>query len=402
MTTALLSVDAAQAQLLAAVDVLPIEQVGLVAARDRLLAADLVALRTQPPFAMSAMDGYAIRWADRAGPWTLVGESAAGRRFAGVVGTGETARILTGAPLPAGADTVVVQEDIARDGAVITLVRDGPPRQGAHIRRAGLDFLAGDVVDTTGTRITPARIGLLAAAGHGHVPVPRRPRVVLLATGDELVPPGEIPGPDQIVSSNGVMLAALFAAAGADVVDGGIIRDDPEALAAALTTNADADMLVTIGGASVGDHDHVLAVLRSVGAEIAFWKIAIKPGKPMIAGRLGRAQVIGLPGNPVSAFVCAQLFVLPMLRRMQGAADPLPPTTLARLGVALPQNGDRRDHLRATLHAGIASPATTQDSSMLRALAVSNVLIIREPHVAASPAGTEIRCILLDSDSGVA
>ena len=248
----------------------------------------MAAILTQPPFDASAMDGYAIRWADRAGPWRVVGEAAAGRAGAPHVGPGEAVRIFTGAAVPQGADTIVVQEEVAADGTAARLTGEGPPRQGAHIRPCGLDFAAGDAVAHTGDRLTPARLGLLAAAGHGTVAVPRRPRVVVLATGDELVPPGASPGPGQIISSGGVMLTALFAATGADVRDGGIVPDDRAALTAALRAAADADLIVTIGGASVGDHDLVRPVLAAIGAEIDFWRIAMRPGKPMLAGRLRR------------------------------------------------------------------------------------------------------------------
>ncbi len=398
--TPLLPVEDAQARLLAGVTALSAEMVGFTAALGRILAADVVATLTQPPFAASAMDGYAIRWTDRAGPWRLVGESAAGRGFDGEVGPGEAIRILTGAPMPAGADTVVVQEDVARDGDRVVLTGDGPPREGAHIRRAGLDFAIGQPVARAGQRVTPARIGVAAAAGHATLPVHRRPRVALLATGDELVPPGVAPGPDQIVSSNGAMLAALLGEH-ADVIDGGIVADTREALAAAIIA-CDVDVLVTIGGASVGDHDLVQPVLRELGAAIDFWRIALRPGKPMLAGTLGTTRVVGLPGNPVSAFVCATLFVVPLLRALGGDPDPLPRTTPFRLGVDLPANGPRRDYLRAVVDGGCVAPASQQDSAMLRVLADSNVLIVRAPLAEALAAGELVDCIVLDTISGVA
>nr|WP_295662592.1 gephyrin-like molybdotransferase Glp [Polymorphobacter sp.] len=396
----LLAVDEAQARLLDGVAPLPSETVPFAAALGRILAADVVAKLTQPPFAASAMDGYAIRWADRAGPWRLTGESAAGRAFDGTVGPGDTVRILTGAPLPAGADTVVVQEDVARDAETVTLTGDGPPREGAHIRRAGLDFAAGQPVARAGDRVTPARIGVSAAAGRAALPVHRRPRVAILATGDELVPPGIAPGPSQIVSSNGVMLAALLGKY-AEVIDGGIVADTREALAAAFSAH-DVDVLVTIGGASVGDHDLVQPVLREMGATIDFWRIALRPGKPMLAGMLGATRVVGLPGNPVSAFVCATLFVVPLLRALGGDRDPLPRSVPVRLGVDLDANGPRRDYLRARLTEGVVAPASAQDSAMLRVLADSNVLIIREPFADAAKTGTMVECIVLDTISGVA
>ncbi len=393
----LLAVETAQAQLLAAISPLAPETVPLYAAAGRHSTREYKALRTQPPWAASAMDGYAIRWADRAGPWTIVGEAAAGQSFRGVVGGGEATRILTGAPLPAGADTVVVQEDVERGGDTLLLTRDGPPFEGAHIRRAGLDFSIGDLLVDAGDRLTAARLGLLAAGGYGAVDIHRRPVVALLATGNELVPPGLPPGPDQIVSSNGVMLAALFDAAGATVIDAGIARDNRHELANAIAALTHADLIVTIGGASVGDHDLVLPVLRELGATIDFWRLALRPGKPMLAGRLGGAQVVGLPGNPVSAFVCAQLFILPMLRRWLGDPAPLPTLLRARSATALPANGPRQDYLRAVLSADAVTSASLQDSSMLRTLANANVLIMRAPDAPAVSPGDEVDCLPLDT-----
>ena len=397
----LLSVADGQVRLLGGVEPLAGETVSLATAFGRALAADVCARLTQPPFAASAMDGYAIRWADRAGPWRVIGEAAAGRGFAGAIGAGEAARIFTGAPLPDGADTVVVQEDVVRDDNAARLTGEGPPACGAHVRDAGLDFAAGAVVGRARERVTAARAGLLAAAGHGEVAVHRRPRVVLLATGDELVPPGAAPGVGQIVSSNGVLLAALLQGH-ADVVDGGIVPDSRAALADAVR-NAEADVLVTIGGASVGDHDLVVPVLRDLGATIDFWKVALRPGKPMLSGRLGDTRIVGLPGNPVSAFVCALLFVVPLLRRLGGEVDVLPPLFAARLGAALPANGARQDYLRAIVTAGpVVSAATGQDSAMLGVLAGSNALIVRAPFAPAADAGETVFCHALDFVPGVA
>ncbi len=398
----LITVEAAQARLLAAIAPLDPETVPLLAACGRRAAADHVATRTQPPFAASAMDGYAIRWDDRAGPWTVIGEAAAGRRFGSVVRASEAVRIFTGAPLADGADTVIVQEDVVRDGDHLHLTGEGPPARGAHIRVAGLDFVTGAVLVASGTTLTPARLGLLAAGGHGAAAVHRQPVVGLLATGDELVPPGTTPGPDQIVSSNGVMLAALLTDAGARVIDGGIVRDDPAALQAAIAALAHADLIVTIGGASVGDHDLVLPSLRALGAEIDFWKVALRPGKPMLAGRLGSAHVVGLPGNPVSAFVCAQLFIVPMLRSWSGSGTPMPLLRTARLGVGLAANGARRDYLRATLVDGSIVPASRQDSGMLQVLADANALLVRAPGAAAVDAGAIVEFLQLDTRSDVA
>jgi molybdopterin molybdotransferase len=351
------------------------------------------------------MDGYAIRWADRAGPWRVTGEAAAGHGFSGTIGSGDAVRISTGAPLPDGADTVVVQEDVERCGATLKLTGDGPPGQGAHIRIAGLDFSAGDVIARAGSVLTPARLGLLAAAGHGSALVHRRPRVVILATGDELVAPGEIPGADRIVSSSGVMLAALLAGE-ANVIDGGIVPDRRDALEAAVRNAAGADLLVTIGGASVGDHDLIVPVLTAMGADIDFWKIALRPGKPMLSGMLGELRVVGLPGNPVSAFVCAHLFVRPLLRQLAGDPAPLPRLHEARLASPLPANNARQDYLRATIENSIDGPlaraAERQESSMLRTLADCNALIVRAPGAPPASVGEMILYHALDFVPGVA
>lgn len=394
--TDLLDLDEAQRRLMAAVTPLPIEEVPLREAAGRRVAVPLAYRLTQPPFDASAMDGYAIRFDDLPGPWKVVGESAAGRPWGGVLKPGAAVRIFTGAPVPAGADTVIVQEEVERDGDVARQSGEGPPRRGAHIRQRGLDFLEGSVAAQAGERLTPAKLGLLAAGGHGTVPVRRRPRVALLATGDELVPPGATPEPGQIVSSNGVMLAALLQSAGAEVADMGIVPDRREALAKALRQAQTADLIVTIGGASVGDHDLVLPVLTNLGAKIDFWKVAIKPGKPLLAGRLGPALVLGLPGNPVSAFVCAVLFALPLLRAMQGSPDLLPRTIEARLAKPLPANGGRRDHLRAVLRDGLVTPADRQDSSMLSVLAAASALIVRPEWAHASEAGDMVSVIPLE------
>jgi molybdopterin molybdotransferase len=391
----MLSVDEALARLLADAAPLPAETVPLATAAGRILAEPLAARLTQPPFDASAMDGYAIRWVDRAGPWRLIGEAAAGRGWADELGSGEAVRIFTGAPLPTGADTVMVQEDVAVEGGMVRLAGDGPPAPGAHIRRAGQDFRTGDPVAEGGDILTAARIGLVAAAGHGAVPVVRRPRVTLIATGDELVPPGTAPGPDGIVSSNGVMLAALLATAGADVTDAGIVPDRRDALAAAFDAAA-GDIIVTVGGASVGDHDLVVPVLREQGAEIDFWKIAMRPGKPMLSGRLGGRRVVGLPGNPVSAFVCAVLFLVPLVRRLGGRPAGLPHQTL-RLATPLAANGPRQDHLRGRRTSGGVEAFARQDSALLSVLARADTLIVRPPGAPAAAIGEAVQCILLDS-----
>jgi molybdopterin molybdotransferase len=390
----LLPFQAALDQLLAGAEPLPAETVPLDQGAGRVLAEPLVARLTQPPFAAAAMDGYAIRWADLHGKWRVVGESAAGHSWNGSIGAGEAVRIFTGAPLPDGADVIVVQEEVVRDGETARLRGEGPPRIGAHIRPMGQDFAAGDCLLAGGTRLAPAQLGLAAAAGHGELAVVRRPRVTLIATGDELVPPGMMPGPGQITSSNPAMLSALLTSAGAEATDPGLIPDNRAALAAALQA-ADADLILTIGGASVGDHDLVVPVLRDLGAALDFWKIALRPGKPLLAGRLAGTRVLGLPGNPVSAFVTALLFAVPLVSRLAGRAHDLPLETLP-LASPLPANGVRRDHLRARRTPAGAEAFVRQDSALLSLLAQAELLIIREAHAPAAAAGDEVTCIALD------
>lgn len=390
----LLPFSAALYQLLAGVEPLPAETLPLDACAGRVLAEPVTARLTQPPFDAAAMDGYAIRWADLRLPWRVVGESAAGHGWAGNMEPGEAVRIFTGAPLPPGADVIVVQEEVARADDMARLVGEGPPRIGAHIRPAGQDFAAGNGLIAAGVRLAAAHLGLAAAGGYRALPVVRRPRVTLIATGDELVLPGEIPGPGQIVSSNPAMLSALLRSAGADVHDPGLIPDNRAALAAALQ-DAEADLIITIGGASVGDHDLVIPVLRELGATLDFWKIALRPGKPLLAGRLGGTRVLGLPGNPVSAFVTALLFAVPLVSRMAGRTDALPMVTLP-LAIPLPANGARRDHLRARRTQAGAEPFARQDSALLSLLASAELLIIREADAPAAAAGEMVTCIALD------
>jgi molybdopterin molybdotransferase len=394
MADGLLPFDTALERLLALGGPLADETVSVADAAGRFLAADLWAKLAQPPGDVSAMDGYALRFAELPGPFKLVGESAAGRPFGGRLLPGEVVRIFTGALVPDGADTVAVQEDAVVSGGTVAFPDSGPPRCGAHVRRVGQDFARGALVARAGELLSAPRIGLLAAAGHRSVPVHRRPRLALLSTGDELVPAGDTPRPGQIMSSNGPMLAALLGPS-ADVTDLGIVADRRDALADAIARGAGHDLLVTIGGASVGDHDLVKPALEAAGASLDFWRIALQPGKPLMAGRLGPSVVVGLPGNPVSAFVCARLFLVPLLRRMAGNPAPMDHYAEARTAVDLPANGVRRQFLRAIVADGVVTPAPAQDSSLLSVLARANALLVRPEGAPALAAGGTVTVLSL-------
>ena len=394
---ALISVAEALDHVLAHAAPLPPEPVPLDEALGRVLADELKALRTQPPADLSAMDGYAARAADvttTPAQLRVIGEVAAGRPFTAAVGAGEAARIFTGGVMPAGADTVVVQEITQRTGDTVTVLK--PVSRGRHIRRQGLDFRRGDALFTAGHRLSARDLALLAGMNHPRVPLHRRPKVALFATGDELVRPGEEPGPGQIVYSNGFALAGLARQEGAAVVDLGLVKDDLDATIAAVRAarEAAADILVTTGGASVGDYDLVHKAFAAEGMDLSFWKVAMRPGRPLMHGRLGGMHVLGLPGNPVSAFVCAFLFLVPLIRRMSGRSDLSVPTESALLGSELPANDERADYLRATLHRNaeglFATAVPVQDSSMMLALARADCLIVREPYAPAAAAGS--RC----------
>jgi molybdopterin molybdotransferase len=375
-----ISVEAALDQLFRLAPMMPPEVVDVRQAAGRVLAVDIVASRDQPPFPASAMDGYAIRDADhRAGrTLTVTGSSAAGVRFAGQVAAGEAVRIFTGAPVPGGADRVVLQEDVVRDGDRITLGDRLEPA--THIRPAGQDFRAGDRV--AATRLLRSQdLALIAAMNAGRVTVARRPVVALIATGDELVMPGEDPGPDQIIASNSFALSAMAEAAGAEVRMLPVAQDRPAALRFLLDLASDADVIVTIGGASVGEHDLVAGVTGEMGIDLAFHRIAMRPGKPLLAGRLGRSLLIGLPGNPVSAIVCGHLFLLPVIRAMQGLPQAPAPSLKATLAADVEANGTRAHYMRARLEtvSGVTRirPFDRQDSALLSILSDADALLIR-------------------------
>jgi len=397
---ALMPVGEAREKVLAGVEPLPVERATLSEAFGRVLAGDLEALRTQPPEDLSAMDGYAVRGADVAdipARLKVIGEVAAGRPFAGRVGAGEAARIFTGGVLPPGADTVVIQEVTEREGD--TVIVTASTRTGRNVRRRGLDFSAGETLLRRGERLTSRDLALAAAMNHATVPVHRRPKVAVVATGDELVPPGSEAGPGQIVHSNGFALGALIRAEGAELLDLGIVADvlEPTVVAIEQARQWGADVLVTAGGASVGEYDLVQQALSSMGLELAFWKVALRPGKPLLHGRIGAMRVLGVPGNPVSAFVCAFLFLVPLVRRLAGRADLDAEPESAVLGTDLPANDERSDYLRARLTAGdgalVATPFPLQDSSMLAPLAQADCLVIRPPFAPPAPAGSP--CVIL-------
>jgi len=393
---ALMSVAEALARVLAEAAPLPSEQAALADAHGRVLAADVAALRTQPPADVSAMDGYAVRTVDVAqvpARLKLVGEVAAGHPFEGAVGAGEAARIFTGGVIPPGADTIVIQENTARDGETV-IVKAGAGK-GKHVRIAGLDFERGVTLLAKGHRLTDRDLALAAAMNHPRLPVHRRPKLAVLATGDELVMPGSTPGFGEIVYSNGYATMALARREGCETVDLGIAPDRLEETAAAVRRARDlgADILVTSGGASVGDYDLVQKALAGEGLALSFWKVALRPGRPLMHGRLGTMHVLGLPGNPVSAYVCAVLFLVPLIRQLTGRADVEAAPEQALLGRDLPENDERADYLRATLASGsdgmpIATPAPLQDSSMLVPLAAADCLLIRPPHAPAARAGS--------------
>lgn len=397
----MIPVAEALSRILAAFTPLPAETVALPDALGRVLAADVTARLTQPPAAVSAMDGYAVRAEDVATvPVVLrrIGEAPAGGAFPGAVGPGEAVRIFTGAPLPAGADAIVIQEDTSADGDRVTV--NEPASAGRFIRPGGLDFRSGDIGLRAGRVVTARDIGLAAAMNVPWLPVHRRPRVAVLATGNEIVMPGDPVGANQIVSSNSLALAALVSTQGGIATNLGIARDDRDALAAMTEGARGFDLLVTSGGASVGEYDLVREVLGGRGMRLDFYKIAMRPGKPLMFGDFGGVPVLGLPGNPVSSLVCAVLFLLPALRRLQGLAAGGEVTLTARLATALPANDRRQDYLRASLTRGedgtlLANPFSVQDSSMMSLMARSDGLVVRPPFAPAAESGDSVDVIPL-------
>jgi len=390
----MITVAAALDHLFGLVAPLVIEDVPLTAASGRVLARPMVALRDQPPFAASAMDGYAVRAADaRPGAsLQLAGQSAAGRRADHILAPGHAIRIFTGAPLPDGADCVIIQEDVTAEAGRITLGPAAEPSPGANIRPPGNDFRAGATLGAP-RRLTPADIALLAAMHHPRVPVFRQPQVALIATGDELVTPGDEPGPDQIAASNSYGLHALLTALGARPRLLPIARDTLPALDQAFALAGDADLIVTIGGASVGDHDLVARAAARAGMEPAFHKVAMRPGKPLMAGRLQGTALLGLPGNPVSAMVCGHVFLAPMIRVMSGLPAAPTPRRTATLAAALPANGPREHYLRARHQDGRVAAFSRQDSSLLTLLSQADCLIVQPASDPGRPAGAPVEII---------
>ncbi|MEZ5773869.1 MAG: molybdopterin molybdotransferase MoeA [Hyphomicrobiaceae bacterium] len=394
-------VEEALALICTGVAPLEAESVPIEEALGRVLAAPLAARLTQPPFDASAMDGYAVKAADLTripARLRVIGESAAGHPFGGNVAAGEAVRIFTGAPVPAGADSVVIQEDTGREGETV-VVREGGSA-GQNIRKAGFDFRAGQPLIGAGRRLNARELSLAAAMGHGTLAVRRRPVVALVATGDELVPPGETPGPGQIVSSLPVGLAGMVRGAGGVALPLGIARDTLSSLDEHIARGASADILVTIGGASVGDHDLVHKALAARGLSLAFWRIAMRPGKPLMFGRLGDQRVLGLPGNPVSAMLCARVFLVPLINALLApTADPAAARRIA-LAVDAEANGPRQHYVRAVVETDGAGarvrPLPSQDSSLVSGLARADVLIVRPPHAPAAAAGSMVDVLPLD------
>jgi molybdopterin molybdotransferase len=397
----MISVDEARTRILESLTPLGSEQVPVTAALGRVLAEDLASRVNQPPVAVSAMDGYAVRAADVAvvpARLRVIGSAPAGHAFSGQVGANEAVRIFTGGPVPEGADSIVIQENTDTDGDRV-IVKE-TVQSGLFVRPAGLDFKRGQVGITRGRRMTARDVGLAAAMNRPWLRVHRKPRIAILSSGDEIVMPGEPMGPSQIVSSNGIALAAFVSACGGIPIDFGIAPDNIEALQSVGDGAAAADMLVTTGGVSVGDHDLMQQALSDKGMALDFWKIAMRPGKPLMFGRIGATPVLGLPGNPVSALVCSTIFLRAAMMVLEGAADPVQAPETARLGKGLPANDRREDYLRARLTRDdngmpVATAMDRQDSSMLAYLAGAHCLIVRPAHAEPVAAGANVPVIRL-------
>jgi molybdopterin molybdotransferase len=397
MSTPPLPLEEAQSRLLALARPLPIQHVDVESCLGRYLAEPVCAKRTQPTFDLSAMDGYAVCAEDLAGPWTLIGESAAGRPAEAPVRPGTTMRVSTGAILPDRTAAVILQEDVERCGDSLSLAGEPPSPPDRHIRRRGMDFSEGDQVLPAGARIGPAQLALALAAGMRHLPVRRPPRVAIIDSGDELAGDSEDCQPHQIPASNGPMLAALaHSALPCEIERIGPVADDAAMLAEAFDRAADADVIVTSGGASVGDHDLIRPALADWGAAVDFWRIAIKPGKPLLVARKGPQIVLGLPGNPVSSHVTGYLFLLPLLRALAGSTEPMPRPVTARLGTPLAAGGSRREFLRARWDGTSATRLALQDSGALSALAAANALIDRPAGASAAEPGDLVAIYSLD------
>lgn len=399
----MISVEEARSRILAALSPVGTEQIALASALGRVLAEDLAARVTQPPSSVSAMDGYAVRASDVANvPARLqvIGAAPAGSAFAGTVGAGQAVRIFTGGPVPDGADTIVIQENTKPEGNQVVVTE--PSKAGRHIRVAGLDFREGQVGLERGRRLSARDVSLAAAMDRPWLRVYRRPRIAILSSGDEIVMPGEPRGPNQIVSSNGIGLAALVTSCGGDPIDLGVAPDDIDALQSMVAGASAADMLVTTGGASVGEHDLMQKALGARGMTLDFWKIAMRPGKPLMFGKIGDTPVLGLPGNPVSTFVCATIFLRPAMATLEGMREPVLPLDSARLGADLAANDGREDYLRARLERGpegelVATAMTQQDSSMLSFLAAAGCLIRRAANAGPIKAGSPVQIIRFDT-----
>lgn len=398
----MIPVEEAQARVLEAAKPTGVEIVMLAEAHGRTLAEPIVARRTQPPADMSAMDGYAVRAEDAAeagAALSVVGESPAGKPYDGEVISGQAIRIFTGGEVPSGADAIVLQEDVSRDGDTVRL--NDPAELGRHIRRAGLDFKAGETTIPAGAVMTPGQLSLAAGMNVVWVRASRRPRVAILATGDEIKLPGDDLGPGQIIGSSGLGIAAYIRDCGGEPLMLDVAKDDEGALINAARQAAGCDILVTLGGASVGDHDLVQSALAKEGLDVNFWRIAMRPGKPLMFGALGGQMVLGLPGNPVSTMVCAHLFLGPAIRQMLGRADTAPPESFARLKVPMKQNDRRQDYVRARITSDqnqgfVVEPFRVQDSSMMSVYAAANALIVRPPHADAAEEGELVRVLPLD------